>query len=115
MAKGAGIIALITAMPGFLNARVLVMASALIALGFLFGEKLLLFVTISQISDSVFGAALFLSIGMLWMPFLLHMAGVCITGASVLYKGPRALPFGLALATAVHLIYNIYMLRGWVW
>ncbi len=115
MAKGAGIIALITAMPGFLNARILVIASALIALGFLFGEKLLLFVTISQISDSIFGAALFLSIGMLWMPFLLHMAGVCITGASVLYKGPKALPVGLALATTVHLIYNFYMLRGWLW
>ncbi|HWQ64473.1 MAG TPA: ABC transporter permease [Methanospirillum sp.] len=115
MAKGAGIIALITAMPGFLNARVLVIASALIALGFLVGEKLLIFVTISQISDSIFGAALFLSIGMLWMPFLLHAVGVFITGAAVLYKGPKALPFGLVLATAVHLLYNLYMLRGWVW
>lgn len=115
IAKGTGILALITAMPGFLTAQTLVIGSAMIALGFLVGEKLLLFVTISQISDSVFGAALFLSIGMLWMPFLLHMGCVLITGAAVLYKGKRALPFGLLLATLVHLAYNLYLLRGWIW
>lgn len=115
IAKGAGIVALITAMPGFLNPRVLVIASAAIALGFLIGEKLLLFVTISQISDSIFGAAIFLSIGMLWMPFLLHMAGVLITGGFVLYKGKKALPIGLMFATILHLLYNLYVLRGWIW
>ena len=115
IAKGAGIVALVTAMPGFLNGRVLVVASAVIALGFLVGEKLILFITISQISDSVFGAALFLSIGMLWMPFLLHMAGVIIMGATVLYKGKKGLPFGILLATMVHLLYNLYLLRGWIW
>lgn len=114
IAKGAGIVALITAMPGFLNARVLVIASAVIALGFLIGEKLLLFVTISQISDSIFGAAIFLSIGMLWMPFLLHMAGVLITGGFVIYKGKKALPVGIFFATILHLLYNFYVLRGWI-
>lgn len=115
IAKAAGIIALVTAIPGFLNVRTLVISSAAIALGFLAGEKLLLFVTISQISDSVFGAALFLSIGMLWMPLLLHMAGVLITGAAILYKGKKALPFGIFMATMVHLAYNLYLLRGWIW
>jgi len=115
IAKAAGIIALIEALPSFLNLRVLIIGSAAIAAGFLFGEKLLLFVTISQISDSVFGAALFLSIGMLWMPFLLHMVCVLITGAAVLYAGKRALPFGLLLATIVHLAYNLYHLQGWIW
>ncbi|MDD1730502.1 MAG: PrsW family intramembrane metalloprotease [Methanospirillum sp.] len=115
LAKGSGIIALITAMPGFLNPRILVISSALLALGFLVGEKLLLFVTISQISDSVFGAALFLNIGMLWMPFLLHLVGVGITGGSVLFKGPKAFPIGVALATGIHVLYNLYLLRGWIW
>ena len=115
IAKAAGIIALITAMPGFLNVRALIIASLALALGFLVGEKLLLFITISQISDSVFGAALFLSIGMLWMPLLLHLAGVLITGTAVLLKGKKAIPFGLVLATTVHLLYNLYLLRGWIW
>lgn len=113
--KGAGIVALITAMPQFLNPRVLVISSVMIASGFLLGEKLLLFVTISQISDSIFGAALFLSIGMLWMPFLLHASCVLITGAAVLIRGKKALPVGLFLATALHLLYNLYILRGWIW
>jgi hypothetical protein len=115
IAKGAGIVALITAMPGFLNTRTLLIASFVIALGFLLGEKLLLFVTISQISDSIFGAALFLSIGLLWMPFLLHFAGVLIVGSVVLFRGKNALPVGLVLATIVHLLYNLYFLRGWIW
>ncbi|MFH0966250.1 MAG: PrsW family intramembrane metalloprotease, partial [Methanobacteriota archaeon] len=115
IAKAAGIFALITAMPGFLNVKTLTMASAAIAFGFLVGEKLLLFVTISQISDSVFGAALFLSVGMLWMPFLLHLAGVFITGGAVLVGGKKALPVGLILATGLHLLYNLYILRGWIW
>ncbi len=115
IAKGTGIIALVTAMPGFLTFQRLIIAAAMISIGFLFGEKLLLFVTISQISDSVFGAALFLSIGMLWMPFLLHMAGVLITGCSVLYLGKRGLPYGILGATLLHLAYNLYLLRGWIW
>jgi ABC-type Na+ efflux pump permease subunit len=115
IAKATGIIALITAMPGFMNARILVIASFVIALGFLVGEKILLFATISQISDSVFGAALFLSIGMLWMPFLLHMAGVFITGAVVLIGGRKVMSIGLLCATGIHLVYNLYMLRGWIW
>jgi len=114
IAKAAGIIALITALPGFLNPRVLIIGSAAIAAGFLFGEKLLLFVTIAQISDSVFGAALFLSIGMLWMPFLLHMAGVLIIGAAILYGGKKAIPLGIFCATVVHLLYNLYHLWGWI-
>ncbi|PKL58681.1 MAG: hypothetical protein CVV33_10465 [Methanomicrobiales archaeon HGW-Methanomicrobiales-4] len=115
IAKAAGIVALISAIPDCLNIRTLIIASAAIAFGFLVGEKLLLFVTISQISDSVFGAALFLSVGMLWMPFLLHIAGVFITGASVLVGGKKALPVGLILATGLHLLYNLYILRGWIW
>ena len=115
IAKAAGFVALITALPGFLTFRVLIIGSAAIAAGFLFGEKLLLFVTISQISDSVFGAALFLSIGMLWMPFLLHMTGIFITGAAILIGGRKSLPAGLLAATMVHVLYNLYLLRGWIW
>ncbi|HWQ67939.1 MAG TPA: ABC transporter permease [Methanospirillum sp.] len=115
IAKAAGIMALITAIPGFFSPKILVITSAAIAAGFLFGEKLLLFVTVTQISDSVFGAALFMSIGMLWMPFLLHAAGVLIMGTTVYYKGKNALPVGILLATLIHVSYNLYLLRGWIW
>lgn len=44
--------------------------------GFLLGEKLLLFATLAQISESIFGAALFTSLQVLWLPPLtLHFTG----------------------------------------
>lgn len=93
----------------------MILGSLCIGFGFLLGEKLLLFVTISQIADSIFGAALFLSIGLLWMPFLLHAGTVFCTGAVLKLGGKNALPIGIALATVVHTVYNLYLLRGWVW
>ncbi|WP_245618556.1 hypothetical protein [Methanogenium cariaci] len=43
--------------------------------GFLLGEKLLLFATLAQISESIFGAALFTSLQVLWLPLTLHFTG----------------------------------------
>jgi len=112
--KAAGFVALITHRFPPLSWKVVVSASLLIGFGFLLGEKLLLFVTISQIADSIFGAALFLSLSLLWIPFLLHAGTVFCTGAIIKIWGIKALPFGVILATVVHSMYNLYLLRGWV-
>ncbi|MDD1724842.1 MAG: PrsW family intramembrane metalloprotease [Methanospirillum sp.] len=115
LAKSAGLIGLITHRYPALSWRIVLLSALLIALGFILGEKLLLFVTLSQISDSVFGAALFLSIGLLWIPFLLHAGTTLCSGIALKIGGRRFLPVGIMIATVIHCLYNMYLLQGWIW
>jgi ABC-type Na+ efflux pump permease subunit len=112
LAKSLGLYALIRKSERFRSWRVLVPAAGAIALGFLAGEKLLLFATLAQITESVFGEVLFSSLQALWMPLLLHLAGVFIVGGVVLAGGRRGYVPGLLLATSVHVLYNIAVIRG---
>ena len=57
LVKAAGFIGLISHRYPPLTWKVVIFSSILIGLGFLLGEKLLLFITLSQIADSIFGAA----------------------------------------------------------
>lgn len=114
MAKAVGIYTLYFKDPGFFTWKNLALASAATAIGFLVGEKLLLFVTLAQITESVFGSILFLSLGVLWMPLLLHFAGVCIVAVSLKLGGRNWLVPGILLATAVHCLYNLYFIMGWL-
>jgi len=98
--------------PRFLTPRNLLLAAVAIGFGFLAGEKLLLFATLAQITESVFGSVLFLSLQVLWMPLLLHIAGVLITGTFLLFWGRRAYLPGLVAACVVHSLYNLYFLAG---
>jgi len=113
-AKGIGIYTMFIRDPGFLTWKNLFIACGATALGFLAGEKLLLFVTLAQISDSVFGSILFLSIGSLWLPLLLHFAGVLIVACCIKKWGARGFVPGLALAMVVHCLYNLYFILGWL-
>ncbi len=115
LVKSAGFVGIITNRYPPLTWKCVLLSSLLIGFGFLVGEKLLLVVTISQIVDSIFGAALFLSFGLIWIPFLLHAGTVCCTGVILKRWGMRALPVGIIIATALHTLYNLYVLRGWVW
>ena len=101
-------------MPGFFTWKNLVLASAATAIGFLVAEKLLLFVTIAQISDSVFGSILFLSLGSLWLPLLLHFVGVLIVAACLKLGGKKWFVPGLTIAMVVHCLYNLYFILGWL-
>lgn len=113
IAKSLGIYSLMRKSPGFFTWPVIVGASVATALGFLFGEKLLLFVTLSQITESVFGSILFTSIGVLWMPFLLHFSCVIIIAASIKKGGEIGYGIGLLASVAVHCLYNMYLILGW--
>jgi ABC-type Na+ efflux pump permease subunit len=113
IAKSLGISSLIRKAPRFFTWPVIVGASIATALGFLFGEKLLLFVTLSQITESVFGSVLFTSIGVLWMPFLLHFFCVLIIAASIKKGGEIGYGLGLLAAVAIHCLYNMYLILGW--
>jgi ABC-type Na+ efflux pump permease subunit len=111
-AKSIGLYGIIRERPGFLTVKNLFAGAFIIGLGFLVGEKVLLFATLAQITDSVFGNALFLSLQVLWMPLLLHVAGVLIVGFFLKFGGRRALWPGLAVASIVHGTYNLYFISG---
>ncbi|MFA4825059.1 MAG: ABC transporter permease [Methanoregula sp.] len=113
-AKAVGIYTLFAQDPSFLTWKNLIAACAATAIGFLVAEKLLLFITLAQITESVFGSILFLSLGVLWMPLLLHFVGVLIVACSLKFWGRNGLVIGLVLATTVHCLYNLYFILGWI-
>ena len=112
MAKAAGIYTLFMRDPSFFSWTHLILACAATAIGFLFGEKLLLFATLSQITSSIFGSVLFLSLGVLWMPLLLHFACVLIVAISLKAGGKKGFLAGLFIATVLHCFYNLYFILG---
>jgi ABC-type Na+ efflux pump permease subunit len=112
--KSVGIYTLYVQNPGFFSWKNLVLASAATAVGFLVGEKLLLLVTLAQITESVFGSVLFLSLGVLWLPLLLHFTGVFVLACSLKIGGRKWFVPGLLAATAIHCLYNLYFILGWL-
>jgi ABC-type Na+ efflux pump permease subunit len=113
-AKGLGIYTIYSRDAAFFTWKNIVIASGVTAIGFLVGEKLLLFVTLAQISDSVFGSILFLSLGSLWLPLLLHFAGVLIVASCLKFGGRTWFVPGLIIAMVVHCLYNLYFILGWL-
>jgi ABC-type Na+ efflux pump permease subunit len=101
------------ARPGW---RTLALASAATGIGFLLGEKLFLFVMLTQVTESVFGSILFLQQGilLLWMPLLLHTGCVFVTSIIMRAGGPRWYLPGLLAATVIHGLYNLYFILGWM-
>ena len=113
-AKGIGIYTMFVRDASYFTWKNLVYAAGSTALGFLIAEKLLLFVTLAQISDSIFGSILFLSLSSLWLPLLLHFAGVLIVGICLKVGGRKWFIPGLVIAMAVHTLYNLTIILGWL-
>jgi ABC-type Na+ efflux pump permease subunit len=114
VAKSVGIYTIYTRDPEFLTWKNLLLGCAATAIGFLVGEKLLLFATLAQISDSIFGSILFLSLGSLWLPLLLHFVCVLIVAFSLKIWGKKGYLPGIAIAVVVHCLYNLYFILGWI-
>jgi ABC-type Na+ efflux pump permease subunit len=113
-AKGIGIYTMIVRDPSWFTWKNLVVAAGATAIGFLVGEKLLLFVTLAQISDSIFGSILFLSLASLWLPLLLHFVGALIVASCLKVWGRKGFVPGLLIAMTVHCLYNLYFILGWL-
>ncbi|MFA5237486.1 MAG: ABC transporter permease [Methanoregula sp.] len=113
-AKAAGVYTLFMQDPAFFTTKRLVYACAATAMGFLIGEKLLLFATLSEITESVFGNILFLSLGVLWLPFLLHFVCLLIVAVSLKKWGKTGAVAGLIAASILHCSYNLYFIWGWI-
>jgi len=114
LAKSIGVYSLFAGEITSLPLPTILLASAATALGFLLGEKLFLLAMLSQITDSVFGSILFLQQGalLLWMPLLLHFAGVLIVTLTIRAGGRRWYFPGVLAATVVHSLYNLYFILG---
>jgi hypothetical protein len=91
--------------------RDILLLSALSALGFLVGEKLLLLISISMVSQARVSGALFGSGLLLLIPLAAHFI---FTAIITLLRTKLRFPYALALAvgTIVHFIYNVYVMRG---
>lgn len=108
--KSLGLIALIKQNPACLSWSGVFIASIIIGLGFLIGEKLLLFITLSQITSSLFGTILFQGFFSLWSPLFLHTMGVFCVAVSLKLGGRRGYIPGLILAILLHCTYNILII-----
>jgi ABC-type Na+ efflux pump permease subunit len=102
--------------------RVLVLA-ALSALGFLIGEKLLLFFSVSIVAETSVSNALFSSRGLLLVPLFAHFVFTSIVSLIAGRRIPIKIfnfkftlkfkySFALLLATAVHAYYNLVLTGG---
>jgi ABC-type Na+ efflux pump permease subunit len=114
VAKGIGIYTIFARDDTFFSWKNVLFACGATAIGFLVGEKLLLFVTLAQITESIFGSILFLSLGVLWMPLLLHFVCVLIVAICLKLGGRGYFAPGLAIAMVVHCLYNLYFILGWL-
>ena len=93
------------------SARAILGLSFLSAFGFLVAEKLLVFLSISTVSDAPVSGAFFGEGLLLFIPLIAHFVFTIITTWSrIKLKFPYLLAFGLG--TLAHFIYNAYVLRG---
>jgi ABC-type Na+ efflux pump permease subunit len=93
------------------SVRDIILLAFLSALGFLIGEKLLLLISISMVSQARVSGALFGAGVFLFIPLFAHFT---FTAIVTLLRTKLKLPYLLALAagTVVHFLYNWYLLRG---
>ncbi len=105
VAKSAGIAVLIkNGLVG--SVRSVATLSAAAALGFFAGEKLLLFVTLKVISESMFTAAVFGS-GLLVMPLLAHFAFTFVVCLATQRFGVKRYPLAVLGGALLHALYNL--------
>jgi ABC-type Na+ efflux pump permease subunit len=85
--------------------------SFLSALGFLIGEKLLLLLSISMVSEARVSGALFGAGLLLFIPLIAHFIFTAfITVLSTKLKIPYIISLGIG--TIIHFFYNVYVMRG---
>ena len=93
------------------SARSVIGLSFLSALGFLVGEKLLVFLSLNMVSTAPVSGALFGAGLLLFIPLIAHFVFTAIvTWLNIQLRFPYLLSLGVG--TIVHFVYNVYVLRG---
>ncbi len=83
--------------------------SCLSALGFLLGEKLLLFIALSVLSESVFISAIF-GTGLLVVPLVLHAVSTSVVCLITSRLGIKYYPLAIVAGAVIHTVYNLYVI-----
>jgi len=105
LAKSAGVAVLIR--NRYFKSWKSVLALAVIsAVAFFLGEKLLLYLSLSIVSPSVFTAALY-NADMLWLPLAVHVIATVAVCLITYRLGVKYYLFAILMGSALHLIYNI--------
>jgi hypothetical protein len=76
---------------------------------FFVGEKILLFMSLKVISESIFTAAVFAS-NALWIPLAVHSVCTLIVCLTVYRTGMKGYPLALLGGSLLHGIYNLYLI-----
>lgn len=111
IAKSAGIAVLIEN-KAIGSLKDIAILSFLSALGFLIGEKLLLFLSLSVISDTLLMQAIS-SANLLVIPLLAHTVFTSIVCLSTGKLGMKFYPFAVIIGSFIHYVYNLYVM-GWI-
>jgi hypothetical protein len=91
--------------------RHIIKYSFMAALGFLIGEKMLLFLALRVVSESVFTEAVFSSGVFLIFPLIMHFittSTVCLITARL---GLKFYPLGIIAGSLIHAGYNLFVIR----
>lgn len=83
--------------------------AVLAAAAFFLGEKLLLFFSLSVISESIFTSVLFSS-NLLWLPLLVHIAATSMVCLLTYRMGSKYYAVALIAGALIHLIYNFMVI-----
>ncbi|MHC1577010.1 MAG: ABC transporter permease subunit [Methanosarcinaceae archaeon] len=111
LVKSIGILTLVKRKMVILTPKSTIRLAVLAGGGFFVGEKLIGLITLSAIASSAFGSVMTLGV-LLLIPLLLHVCTVLVVVSGLYVKNTRwYLPLVL-LASLLHGLYNLYLLRG---
>jgi len=108
VAKSAGIAVLLQ--KGVIKSlKNVLILSFIAALGFFLGEKLLLYIAMSVISESMFTAAIF-GTGLLVFPLIAHFVFTSIVCLMTARFGVKLYPVAILTGSVAHALYNLYVI-----
>lgn len=76
---------------------------------FFLGEKLLLFMSLKVMSETIFTAAVFAS-NALWVPLVVHCTCTLVVCLVTLRLGMKGYPVALLAGSAIHGVYNMFLI-----
>ncbi len=108
IAKSAGIVVLMdnNIVKSLKNILIL---SCISALGFMAGEKLLLYLAFSVITESMFTNAIF-STGLFVIPLVVHAASTSVVCLITAHFGTRYYALAITAGSIIHSLYNLYII-----
>ncbi len=113
LVKSAGIYTIFKRNIKEINLKNVLQLSVLSGSGFFVEEKLATILTLAPIANSAFGSVMTMG-ALLLIPLVLHVSTVAISSLVMYRKGTKWYIVSVLSATAVHALYNLFILRGFL-